>query len=145
MPSAAELRSRGMEQPETKTTRLPAEVEAVRQRIEEWRQTRLKRTRMPEDLWQAAAALARTRGAWAMSQALRVRLDGLRSRIDTAPQGDRTPAAKFIEVGMRRASADRGDTTVELSRPDGTRLTVRVARGSGLDVDSIIAAFSQPR
>jgi hypothetical protein len=132
-----------MEQPKTKP--LPEEVEAVRQRIEDWRRTRVKRTRMPEELWQAAAALARTHGAWAISQALRVRHDGLQSRIDTAPESDRTPAAKFIEVGTRAGRTDRGDTTVELTRPDGTRLTVRVAGGRGFDVDALVAAFCQPR
>jgi hypothetical protein len=42
------------------STRTP-DIERVRQRIERWRRTRAKKTRMPEELWAAATSPARTR------------------------------------------------------------------------------------
>jgi hypothetical protein len=47
------------------------EIERVRRRIEQWRRKRAKRTRMPEELWAAAAALAREHGLYAAAHGLR--------------------------------------------------------------------------
>ena len=131
---------------QTKSDALPADIEAVRQGIEEWRQTRAKRTRMPEDLWQAAVSLAREHGLWRISRALRVRYEGLKSRLAPAKARSAEPKdARFVELGpaLGRARGEAGVTTVELSRADGARLSLRVPDG-GVDVQSLMSAFCQP-
>ena len=130
----------------TRPDTLSPEIEAVRERIEEWRRTRAKRSRVPEDLWQAAVALAGEHGAWRISRALRVRYEGLKSRAMTpAPSPTPTSAPGFVDMTkvLVGVGAEGGSTTVDLSRADGTRLLLRLPSGA-VDVQSLIRAFSQP-
>ena len=100
----------------TRPDTLAPEIEAVRERIEEWRRTRAKRTRMPEDLWQAAVALAGDHGTWRISRALRVRYEGLKSRAMTpAPSPTPTSAPGFVDMTkvLVGVGAEGGSTTVD--------------------------------
>lgn len=114
---------------------LPARVEAVRQRIEHWRRTRERRTRMPETLWTAAAQLAREHGLWAMSQALRLSYESLRQSVErsgTEGRRRRGGRAGFVELDAQQlmVPAVATGTVVELSAADGVKLTIRFgARG----------------
>ena len=130
----------------TRPDTLPPEIEAVRERIEEWRRTRTKRTRMPEDLWQAAAALVDEHGAWRISRTLRVRYEGLKSRaMSAATESTLRPTPGFVDMtsSLTAAGSESSSTTVDLSRADGTRLLLRLPSGA-IDVQSIIRAFSEP-
>ena len=121
-----------------------AEVEAVRQRIEHWRKTRPRRTAMPQELWTAAAEVARIHGLWAVSRALRVNYESLKKRLGPRPVR-RASARKmgFVEVTPVPAvgSAARAGTVVEIVAVDGTRLTVRLEDRSGVDLASLLDAF----
>lgn len=148
---------------------LPPEFEQLRDQIEHWRTTRSRRTRMPEELWCAAMALAREHGIWRVAQALRLRYDTLSTRIRGLPGNDATPTpsprvgpapAAFVElaaphepdasptIGLsaaRRSSpsapAPTLSTSIELSSTDGARLVVRLGSDSPLDVESLIASL----
>lgn len=137
-----------MEQPEQpKAFPLPPDIEAVRQRIEEWRRTRERRTRMPEDLWQAAVALVEEHGMWRVSRALRVRYEGLKSRKSPPEAGPgREDASGFVDLTsvLGSSRSERAATMVELSRPDGARLSLRFDGGDGVDLQSLVRAFCQP-
>ena len=136
-----------MEQPEQLKATLPPEVDAVRQRIDEWRRTRERRTRMPEDLWQAAVALVEEHGMWRVSQALRVRYEGLKSRATPPEPGpEQEDASSFVDLTsvLGSSRSERVATTVELSRPDGARLSLRFDSGDGVDLQSFVCAFCQP-
>jgi hypothetical protein len=135
---------------EAPKSQLPADLSAIRDRIERWRETRVKRTHMPEDLWQAAANAARTHGTWRVSQSLRVRYEGLRSRI-AAPESQPTvePVAQptsppgFVDMTPARTTSGArptAPTTIELTRPDGARLSLRLG-SSDIDPHSWIQAF----
>ncbi len=131
----------------TKATEFAPGIENVRDRIEEWRRTREKRTRMPEDLWQAAVDLARDHGPWSISRALRVRYETLRRRLgESSTETEPADKARFVELGSAIASTEvaSSSVTVELSRGDGTRLTVRLPSDSAVDVKSLIGAFCRP-
>lgn len=117
---------------------LPAKVNEVSVRIEQWRQTRKKQTAMPEDIWQEATALARVHGVYRVSQALTVSYDGLRKRIDQTkrPGRHQTSAPGFVEVDGRQFSGpyEMKQTMVELSRADGTRMVVQMSGSDSIDV-----------
>ena len=124
------------------------DIKAVRVRIDHWRQTRSKRTHMPEALWQASVALAKRHGAWRISQALGVRFEGLKSRLDR-PAAQREPhnkASSFVDVtsvlGRARSEAAAA-ATVELSRADGATLSLRFADTTNLDLPSLIRTFCE--
>ena len=117
---------------------LPVGVQEVGGRIEHWRRTRKKRTAMPEDLWEEAAALARVHGVYRISQALTVSYDRLRKRTDRAERGrlEAPSSGGFVEVDAEQFSASAGlkQTMFELSRADGTRLVVQMSGPDSLDV-----------
>jgi len=134
--------------PRTKGPGLPAGVNLLRKRIDEWRRTRDRRTAMPADLWEEAVALARPGRAWAVARALRVNFQALQRRIaETAPgaPGPGAATGTFVEFsGAQVLGAAPGGTTgtvVELSDGGGIRMTVRLTAGAALDVPRLVAAF----
>ena len=140
-----------MEQQSNATT-LPPDVERVRDQIEAWRQTRERRTRMPEELWQAAAALAREHAAWPVSQALPVRHDGLKRRLAETETGADVPSVSpgFVDLGPISSSVGSApsgcpEAVVELTQADGTRLTVRLSSRTAIDVRALVDAFCRTR
>lgn len=107
-------------------TRFP-QIEQIRREIEHWRKTRLGRTAMPAELWDAAVALAREHGVYATARDLRIGYDGLKSRLEATPKpratGD-SPSA-FVELG-RVAPMSASGSVVELVGASGTKLTIRL-------------------
>lgn len=124
---------------------LPSAVDAVRERIEHWRETRAKRTRMPEELWDAAASMAREHGLWSVSRALRVNYESLKSRASrTKDSGDGVSGpAGFVELEPMQfaGSVAQAGGVVELSGADGAKLTIRVGLREVLDVTALADAF----
>ena len=124
------------------------DIKAIRIRIDHWRKTRSKRTHMPEDLWQASVALAKRHGAWRVSQALGVRFEGLKSRMER-PATLREPhdlGSSFVDVtsvlGRSRSEAAAA-ATLELSRADGATLSLRFADPASIDLPSLIRTFCE--
>ena len=124
---------------------LPSAVDSVRQRIEHWRETRTKRTRMPDDLWDAAASVAQEHGLWAVSRALRVNYESLKRRAKaTETRGAGVScAASFVELEPMQLAGPTGHAgaTVELSGSDGSKLTIRAGTHEVLDVAALADAF----
>jgi hypothetical protein len=128
-----------------RVAKLTAEARRVRDRIEQWRRTRAKRTAMPAELWTDAVALARGEGAYRTARALRVDFESLKRRIAESSAGEggaAAPASAFVELtGAQLLAAPTTGATVELSDDAGTRMTVRLATGIEVDVARWIAAF----
>lgn len=129
---------------------LVARARGVRDRIERWRQTRDRLGRMPEDLWEAAVALARTHGVYATSQVLRVDYGTLRHRVCGAVSDGRDGEARsggFVELSAARlvGTAGQPPTVVELSDIDGSRLMIRLGGCDRLDVAGLADAFWRRR
>jgi hypothetical protein len=130
-----------------KTRLVDARVEPLRKQIERWRQTRTRRSAMPEALWGAAAELAREHGAYAAAQALQLSYASLRTRagaagVDRGRRRARRESAQvtFVELPPAvLASAARGGAVVEVVGPSGQRLTVRLSSGE-LDLAELIRA-----
>ena len=126
-----------------------ANIEKVRARVEHWRKTRHKRSPMPEDVWEAAASLARIHGVYRIARDLRLNYENLKKRVGQALRGSRDQKKRsggFVELGAAqllassRPSASQR-TEVELSDGDGSRLTVRLADGEALDVLGLAETF----
>lgn len=107
-----------------------AGVAALREKIETWRRTRLKPGPMPERLWQAAARLARKHGINPTAKSLRVQYYGLKDRIEgKVPGGSRggRPPRKPTFVEVPRLPAAPSVNVMEIARPSGTKITVRLS------------------
>jgi hypothetical protein len=128
-------------------------LEALRCRVEHWRAHRGGgRSRVPEDLWDAAVEVARVEGVHATSKALRFNYYGIKDRLvlaDSAAVTLRKPDrdATFVEVQMpsapslvpRASTVDR--TVVELVGTGGARMRIDVTGPSHVDVVGLAQAF----
>jgi hypothetical protein len=122
-----------------------AGMEGMRQRIRRWRSEHAAYTRMPEDLWDGAVALARVDGAYAVARDFGVRYETLKRRVEESLAGGRAQGMTtgFVELDASEVfdEGGRAGTVVELSGADGTKLTVRLACGEKLDVAALTGTF----
>ena len=82
---------------------IPAELERVRQELEQWRSTQAHRSPIPEPLWGAAAKLARQHGVQLTARTLR--LDYARLKARARPQARRKSAVRSSSTPRRAAPA----------------------------------------
>jgi len=124
--------------------RTPApEIGRIRERILHWRRTREKKTRMPEELWAAAVALAREHGLYATAHGLGVSYDSLKQRVrgTTGRKKDsKGSAPTFVELGAPLPFGG-GAPTLELTDSDGSKLAVRLAANEIVDITGLAREF----
>lgn len=104
---------------------LPAEVAALRQRLEKWRQTNGRR-HLPEPIWEAATRLASTYGISAVSLALRLSYHRLKKRLVSGPS---SPKPAFVEVALP-STVCASECTIELKDRAGSSMSIRLGSGS---------------
>jgi len=82
-----------------KNSRIPS-IDDVRSRFEQWRQTRQGKSPIPDELWSAAAAVARRDGVNPTAVALHLDGGKLKRRMAiTGPASRRaSPPAAFVEL-----------------------------------------------
>ncbi len=145
-----------------KRKRIPAEMRQVAKEITAWRAERVGMGPMPTDLWRSAVAFADEFGITPTSRWLAVDYGSLKKkceqacdeRLRAAAESKGKPAAsdksvaaadsvQFVELAGVQLSAPAAsvETTVELSRPDGTAMTVRFPAGTPVDVAALIEGF----
>jgi hypothetical protein len=122
-------------------------VRRVRAQIEKWRQTRKKRSPMPEPLWDAAVELAQSDGVHPMARALRLNYQTLKCRVAIASSATRPGAGAprgFVELSsplpIAPVSPPSGPV-LELSDGNGAKLTICLPAERELDVDRLAKAF----
>jgi hypothetical protein len=96
-------------------------IEDVRARFEEWRQNRQGKSPIPDELWSAAAELARRDGINRTAAELHLDGDKLK-RLMGASATPGKPAPTFVELLTTRV-VSIPDCTIEL---EGRRGTVRI-------------------
>jgi hypothetical protein len=128
---------------------IPEEMAKVRRDIEEWRSTRTKRCRLPERLWEAAAALGRTHGIYRTARALHVSYESLKHRVVSGTGGrqadtTRQTAVPFVELRpspFATTPAPARGPEVELVGVQGERMVIRLAANQHLDLPALAKAF----
>jgi len=129
---------------------LPARLEGVRRRFEQWRGIRKAHARIPDSLWASAAVMADRYGISRAAQVLGVNYEALKkhlgpktaanhhalkNRIERRPVAAnselaRSEAAQFVEL-PRFVSAGACDCLLELEDGGGAKMRVRL-RGVGM-------------
>lgn len=122
-----------------------ADIEQVRELVDQWRKTRTTRTRMPEEIWAALVGLAAVHGVYGVARRLGVNYQGLKKRVAAGSNKSglvQAPRTKFVEMGpvLSIGSASSG-TVVEVVGAAGNRLTVRLGNTAGLDVPALMREF----
>jgi len=145
---------------------LPAEAGALQGKIQAWRETKKNGSPMPEELWMEAASLARKHGINPVARRLTVghgALKGWVERTDAVAGGppreaadgrralpadereadDTAASTGFVEVDTRQLvrAFETPGPVVELARPDGARMVIRLPGHESLDVASLATAF----
>jgi hypothetical protein len=118
-------------------------LEQVRQRFESWRQRRKKRTRIPQNLWQAAIALSEEYSICHLSKTLRVNYTTLKSKVENANTTEEGPSdtlpARFIELPA--PVVPLRESTIEMIKSDGAVMRVHVKGADCLDLVELGRAF----
>ncbi len=125
------------------TSALPASLEAVRRRFEEWRRTRTGRSRIPDALWTAAVQAAGQYGLHRTIQALRLDYYALKKRVADAAsdrEPDREAVASFIELPAS-VSGGASECIVELEDPGGAKMRLHLKGGAVPDVTALARSF----
>jgi hypothetical protein len=126
----------------------PPQLHPLAQRLKAWRATRTAGQRIPDELWRAAADLARVHGLSRTATALRLSYYDLQRRLSgVRGQSQRgVPAPTFVELAALASPAGPGEgDTLELVRASGARLTLRLRNASPRDLLPMVQLFLRHR
>ncbi len=122
------------------------DLEELRRRFEEFRNTQPRHSRLPETLWTAAAELARRHGVNPTARTLRLDYTGLRKRVENQSRGKqrRTSAPptfmEFVAPGAKAVT----NCTVEVESVQGGKLRLELKAVATSEVANLICAFVSP-
>jgi hypothetical protein len=128
---------------------IPIALSTARRQFDHWRsQQPNKRTRLPKELWQQAAALAREHGLNKTACALGLKYYSLQKHLDQASADELIPAKTtpdFIELLPGAMTAGGVEYMIEWA--DGSGATVRMhIKGAGLsELASVVGVFRSGR
>jgi hypothetical protein len=104
------------------TPSVPADLQELSGRFEDWRRTRRGKLPIPEPLWTTAAELARSRGVCQTAQVLRLEYKTLEQLMDGGAGGKR-PSSTHQKAGCsitrRRSSSTCAVKRLKLERLAG--------------------------
>ena len=122
----------------------PPELFKLARGLERWRASARRGRRIPEDLWEAAARLARTYGVSRISAVLKLSYYDLQRRA----QGERalsTPTQApptFIELRAPKGSTGlSSQATIEVVHACGARLMLRLPEARPEDLLAVLRTF----
>ena len=116
---------------------VPAEVDGIREQLQEWRGKRRHGHRIPEELWAAAVAAARRHGLNRVSQTLKLDYYQLKRRC--GQKGEAASEGVFVELESAKAEGAR--CLVELEKGNGAKLRVCVDDAAAVDWCRVKEAF----
>jgi len=118
-------------------------LEEVRERFAQWRDSREKRGRIPDGLWQAALTLYPAYSVNQIAQALHLNHTKLKQHIHEQRAVSSLPAAPaaFIDLGVSDALLTPCECIVEMQHQNGARMRVQVKGQNELDLMKLIGQF----
>jgi hypothetical protein len=119
-------------------------LEQVQQRFESWRQRRKKRTRIPQNLWKAAAALSQEYSIFHLSKALRVNYTALKKQVvkfnPAQTSTSYVSSSTFVELPAPAPSAAL-ESTIEMIKSDGAVVRMHLNGATCSDLIELGKAF----
>ncbi len=118
-------------------------LEQVQQRFESWRKLRKKRTRIPQNLWQAAVALSEEYSIYHLSKALRVNYTTLKKKVAGTHLPEEHPceifSTPFIELPAPAPLLP--ESTIEMIKTNGSVMRMNVKGATCSDLVELGKAF----
>jgi hypothetical protein len=127
----------------TVTPSVFADIEEVRRRLQEWRQSRKHGSRIPEALWISAVKLAKKYRPARVAHALGLDYDGLKQRLKTAKQhgtSEQESKPTFIELAPCRP-ASHCECSIEIEDRSGAQMKLEIKGVSAVDVAALSRAL----
>lgn len=125
----------------------PPDLAAVSDQLEAWRQTRRAGEAIPDGLWGEAVRLAGLHGVPSVARALHLHYGKLRQRVKAPQPSSVSKVSKaksaFVEVVPFSPDPVPRECVVELKRPDGASMVIRMASDEGLS--NLCVAFWRVR
>ena len=127
-------------------TGIPEDLDHLRRCFEEFRNTRVGRSPLPEALWAAAAELAKRYGVNPTARALRLEYAGLQKRMQALeqPKPKRKRAAasppnflEFVAPGAKPVT----NCVVEVASAQGAKLRLELKAVATTELVNLIRAF----
>jgi len=125
-----------------------SQLQALAQRLTAWRAARTPGQRIPDQLWRAAADLARVHGLSRTAAALKLSYYDLKRRLVAGriQRRRRVTPAPFVEVASPAWAPGLGEHgTVELVQASGARLILRLPNASASDLLALVPLFLRHR
>lgn len=117
----------------------PDSLSEVRRQFERWRKRRRRGTRIPENLWRAAADVSRHAGVSKTAQVLSLDYYALRRRTETALEARPAWAAPleggFLEIPL--CAPPSPECVLEIEDPRGARLRVELKGATPAYLESL--------
>ena len=121
-------------------------------KMEQWRRGHRPRARIPEELWDEAAALAGAYGVYRTAKALRLDYYALKRRAAAAaPSGVGSGAAtsgegfQFVEVLGGAPGGVGGQCLIEVEDGGGARMRIHLPGQERPDLAALVRAFREGR
>ena len=106
------------------TQPIPEPIAQLQRQLDQFRSTQSQRTKLPESLWQAAVALARQHGVYAVARPLRLDYMGLKKRLGGVPSVRRRAAKPaFVEL-IAPHPATLEDCVIEFESAGGGKMRI---------------------
>ena len=122
---------------------IPAEIEATKLKLEEWRRSRTGQERIPETLWSEAVGLARRFGTWPTARALRLDYNKLKQFAGSSSERRASnPSTTFVEVIPSAAGVS--SCIVEMENGRGARMRIEW-KGAAADLTALSRTFWEER
>ena len=123
------------------------DIEKIRLRLQSWRKARHHGARIPEDLWTAAAILARVHRTGTVAHALGLDYYTLKTRVKSTSASvcrkEQTRPA-FVEL-MPPAPACLTECTLEIEDRHGSKMRIHLKSSETPDLGAISSAFLRAR
>ena len=124
-------------------TPIPGAIEQLQRQLDEFRNMRPHRTKLPETLWQAAVELARQHGVYAVAHPLRLDYTGLKKRLDgVSDPKKRVAEPTFVEL-IADHSATMADCVIELESSVGSKMRIQWKASIPPDWASLFRAWRE--
>jgi hypothetical protein len=128
---------------------IPMALSRARRQFDRWRRRqRNKRARLPEDLWQKAAALAHKHGLNKTARALGLKYDSLKKHLEATATDSSEPGGtqcEFLELLPSPVTTPSIECTIELDDGSGTTMRMHIKGVRMADLASFARGFRSSR
>ena len=118
-----------------------APIVELQRELEEYRRSRPRRAKLPESIWEAAAALAHEHGLYVVTQALRLDYMGLKKRLgDVASRRPGKAKPVFVEL-IAPPPARQEECLIEFESTRGDKMRIHWPASTAPDWTALLRAW----